>query len=213
MSYHLRYVCWLDHPCFHCIRPTQFHHADLKPAGQRDWRGARRPAPAATLAAAPPDTCSAEASTAADRHATPPCRSPAGEAPPALLLGSPTRVDCPEFGTAAPSIQIAKLQRRPLLAARASGDGSGGGSGPGSSGSPAAGGKALQQAVASPLYRIWLQLGVVLLLLMLVDAGFSGDWSRIGAITTEQEAALRQVGARNSGCVSGGCGARSCAVL
>jgi hypothetical protein len=50
------------------------------------------------------------------------------------------------------------------------------------------------QLVASPLYRVWAQLGVVLLLLMGLDAGFSGDWSRIGVLTTEQEQQLQQVG-------------------
>lgn len=47
--------------------------------------------------------------------------------------------------------------------------------------------------VATPVYRIWLQLGVFLLLFMLVDAGFSRDWSRIGVLTHEQEDALQQV--------------------
>lgn len=82
-------------------------------------------------------------------------------------------------------VQNETLPRRPSLAAAAGGGGGGNSSG--------GGGGALQGLVASPLYRIWLQLGVVLLLLMLVDAGFSGDWSRIGAITSDQEAALRQV--------------------
>ncbi|PRW32625.1 cytochrome p450 isoform A [Chlorella sorokiniana] len=91
-------------------------------------------------------------------------------------------------------------QSRPSLTARAGGGGSGG---PEPS--------ALQQAVTSPLYRIWLQLGVVLLLLMLVDAGFSGDWSRIGAISTDQEAALRQVAAY-VGCFHLLCGAAAAAV-
>lgn len=73
-----------------------------------------------------------------------------------------------------------------VAGATPSGSGGGGGeSGP----APAA---ALQQLVASPLYRIWLQLGVVLLLLMLIDAGFSGDWSRINVLTPDQEALLRQ---------------------
>lgn len=80
-------------------------------------------------------------------------------------------------------MQGGPLPRRPSLAAAAGGGG----------GDSSGGGTALQGLVASPLYRTWLQLGVVLLLLMLVDAGFSGDWSRIGAITTDQEAALRQV--------------------
>lgn len=72
---------------------------------------------------------------------------------------------------------------------RLSATGGGGGSGSGST-PPTA----LQQLVATPFYRIWLQLGVFLLLFMLVDAGFSRDWSRIGVITHEQEDALQQVG-------------------
>jgi hypothetical protein len=36
-----------------------------------------------------------------------------------------------------------------------------------------------------------LQIAIVLALSMAVDAGFSGDWSRIGAITTDQEAFIR----------------------
>lgn len=46
--------------------------------------------------------------------------------------------------------------------------GGGGGNEPGATPPPAEG---LTQLVASPLYRVWLQLGVVLLLLMLIDAG------------------------------------------
>ena len=36
-----------------------------------------------------------------------------------------------------------------------------------------------------------LQIAIVLALSMAVDAGFSGDWSRIGALTTDQEAFIR----------------------
>ena len=36
-----------------------------------------------------------------------------------------------------------------------------------------------------------LQIAIVLALSMAVDAGYSGDWSRIGAITTDQEAFIR----------------------
>lgn len=36
---------------------------------------------------------------------------------------------------------------------------------------------------------------VFLVLFMMVDAGYSGDWSRIGAISKENEAQLQQVGA------------------
>lgn len=46
--------------------------------------------------------------------------------------------------------------------------------------------------MASPAYQ-WVQGGVVLLLLMLVDAGFSRDWSRIGVLTTDQEDQLQSV--------------------
>ena len=42
-----------------------------------------------------------------------------------------------------------------------------------------------------PLLRVYLPIATVLGILMLLDAGYSGDWSRIGAITTDQEAALR----------------------
>lgn len=51
---------------------------------------------------------------------------------------------------------------------------------------------AAAQLVASPFYRVWLQLGVVLLVLMLIDAAYSGDWSRIGVLTKEQEGQLQQ---------------------
>jgi hypothetical protein len=45
----------------------------------------------------------------------------------------------------------------------------------------------------TPLLRIFLPLAVVLGILMFIDAGFSGDWSRIGAITREQESELRSL--------------------
>lgn len=51
---------------------------------------------------------------------------------------------------------------------------------------------AARSLVSSPLYRWWLQGAVALVVFMLVDAGFSGDWVRIGAITKEQEALARQ---------------------
>lgn len=110
------------------------------------------------------------------QHVIPPGRPLAGETDLARRLESLHRPLHDTFASFTTPMQDVKPQRR--LA--------GGGGGALTT---------LQRAVASPLYRIWLQLGVVLLLLMLVDAGFSGDWSRIGAITTEQEAALRQVGA------------------
>jgi hypothetical protein len=49
----------------------------------------------------------------------------------------------------------------------------------------------LRDAVATPAYRYWLPAGIVLGILMLLDAAYSGDWSRIGAITTEQEQQLQ----------------------
>lgn len=59
------------------------------------------------------------------------------------------------------------------------------------------------QLVGSPLYRVWLQLGVVLVIFMLIDAAYSGDWSRIGVISKEQEQQLQQ--ARRQGCAAGNC--------
>ena len=76
-----------------------------------------------------------------------------------------------------------RLQARRSHVASSGGSGGGGGLPP----------APVQQLVSSPLYRIWAQLGVVLVLLMGVDAGWSGDWSRIGALSTDQEAAVRQV--------------------
>ena len=80
-----------------------------------------------------------------------------------------------------------RLKHRP-----AAGIGSGGGGddcGSGSGGSAAA----LRGLVASPLYTVWLQGSVVVLLFALLDAAYSGDWSRIGAISPEQETQLQQV--------------------
>lgn len=51
---------------------------------------------------------------------------------------------------------------------------------------------AVLQLVSSPLYRVWLQVGVVLVIFMLIDAAYSGDWSRIGVITSDQEVQLKQ---------------------
>ena len=45
--------------------------------------------------------------------------------------------------------------------------------------------------VESPLYNTYLQGAVAVGLLAAIDAGWSGDWSRIDAITTEQEAQVR----------------------
>ncbi|GMH40635.1 hypothetical protein BSKO_08539 [Bryopsis sp. KO-2023] len=46
---------------------------------------------------------------------------------------------------------------------------------------------------STPLYRVYLQGGVVLGVLGLVDAAYSGDWSRIGAISKADEAFLQQI--------------------
>ena len=52
-------------------------------------------------------------------------------------------------------------------------------------------------ADASPketaILRIWAPVAVVLGILMLLDAAYSGDWSRIGAITKEQELQLQNL--------------------
>ena len=48
--------------------------------------------------------------------------------------------------------------------------------------------------VGTPLYTA-IELAELALLLMLVDAAFSGDWSRIGAITHDTELALQKVAA------------------
>lgn len=65
-----------------------------------------------------------------------------------------------------------------------------------------------QEFVATPLYKYWLQGGFALLVLMLVDAAYSGDWSRIGAITRDTELQLQKVatavGAVNLLCVLAG---------
>jgi hypothetical protein len=50
----------------------------------------------------------------------------------------------------------------------------------------------LKDEMKSPIYRYWLQGAVVLGLLGLIDAAYSGDWSRIGVITKEQELFLQQ---------------------
>lgn len=51
--------------------------------------------------------------------------------------------------------------------------------------------EALIPLTRTSLYRTWLQGAVVLVILAAVDAGFSGDWSRIGILTADQEAQLR----------------------
>lgn len=50
---------------------------------------------------------------------------------------------------------------------------------------------ALAPLTRTALYRTWLQGAVVLVILGAIDAGFSGDWSRTGVLTTGQEAQLR----------------------
>ena len=50
---------------------------------------------------------------------------------------------------------------------------------------------ALAPLTRTPLYRFGLQGAVVLVILGAVDAGWSGDWHRLGVLTTDQEAALR----------------------
>jgi hypothetical protein len=50
---------------------------------------------------------------------------------------------------------------------------------------------ALRAAAATPLFEVALPGAVVIGILALLDAAYSGDWSRIGAITVEQEAQLR----------------------
>ena len=47
-------------------------------------------------------------------------------------------------------------------------------------------------AIDTPLLRIWLPLAVFLGILMLIDAAYSGDWSRIGALSKEQELQLHK---------------------
>lgn len=47
---------------------------------------------------------------------------------------------------------------------------------------------------SKPFYaasEFWIQVAVVILTVGFVDAGYSGDWSRIGAISRETEAQLR----------------------
>lgn len=56
---------------------------------------------------------------------------------------------------------------------------------------PALGLDALAPLTRTPLYRWGLQGAVVLVILGAVDAGWSGDWHRLGVLTTDQEAAIR----------------------
>jgi len=65
------------------------------------------------------------------------------------------------------------------------------GGGGGEGGVPALSLDALAPLTRTALYRTWLQGAVVLVILGAIDAGFSGDWSRTGVLTTGQEAQLR----------------------
>ncbi|KAK9825003.1 hypothetical protein WJX81_008490, partial [Elliptochloris bilobata] len=50
---------------------------------------------------------------------------------------------------------------------------------------------ALAPLTRTPLYRWGLQGAVVLVILGAIDAGWSGDWHRLGVLTTDQEGVLR----------------------
>lgn len=52
---------------------------------------------------------------------------------------------------------------------------------------------ALQSLSRTTAYRGPLQIGVFLVVFMIFDAAWSGDWSRIGAISKDTEAALKPV--------------------
>ena len=56
---------------------------------------------------------------------------------------------------------------------------------------PALGLDALAPLTRTPLYRWGLQGAVVLVILGAIDAGWSGDWHRLGVLTADQEAAIR----------------------
>lgn len=97
----------------------------------------------------------------------------------------------PQRGDGVPPWRSPKQQHRAERRALGSSR-SGNGSGPsGDISTPQS--SSIGQFVASPLYRYWLQGGAVLLLLMGIDAAYSGDWSRIGAISKAQELQLQQV--------------------
>ena len=51
----------------------------------------------------------------------------------------------------------------------------------------------LKSITRTPAYRGPLQIAVFLIVFMVFDAAFSGDWSRIGAISKDTEAALKPV--------------------
>eukprot|EP00884_Botryococcus_braunii_P005958 jgi/Botrbrau1/15363/Bobra.0304s0005.2 len=44
---------------------------------------------------------------------------------------------------------------------------------------------------STQLYSVWLQGAVVVVILGLIDAGYSGDWSRIGVLTPQAEELIR----------------------
>jgi hypothetical protein len=65
-------------------------------------------------------------------------------------------------------------------------------------------------AIDNPIYRIWLPLAVTAGMLMLFDAAYSGDWSRIGVLTKDQELQLQAfvpiaVGGHGLCCIAAGC--------
>jgi hypothetical protein len=49
-----------------------------------------------------------------------------------------------------------------------------------------------RELIDTPAYRVYLPIAIGLGLAAFVDAAYSGDWARVGALTLEQEAALRQ---------------------
>lgn len=51
----------------------------------------------------------------------------------------------------------------------------------------------LSDFVKTPLYSKYLQAAVFVGVLAAVDAGYSGDWSRIGAISKQDEVLLQQL--------------------
>lgn len=49
-----------------------------------------------------------------------------------------------------------------------------------------------EYTISKELYN-FVEFGVVVATLAVVDAGFSGDWSRIGVLTTDQELVLQEL--------------------
>jgi hypothetical protein len=67
----------------------------------------------------------------------------------------------------------------------------------------------LSDAIDNPIYRILLPLAVTAGMLMLFDAAYSGDWSRIGVLTKDQELQLQAfvpiaVGGHGLCCIAAG---------